>query len=128
MSHKRAKCRSAPSPGWWGHKGHKMRLRQTLGPLQFWVRSPSITRGHSVPKVNGHNRQAVGLGAAGGAQAVKGPLQISAQVTISWFVGSSPVSGSVLTAWNLLGILSLSLSLSLSLALATHNFSPSQNK
>ena len=35
----------------------------------------------------------------------------SAQVMISWFMGSSPESGSVLTVWNLLGILSLSLSL-----------------
>ena len=34
-------------------------------------------------------------------------LLISAQVTISWFVSSNPVSGSVLTVWSLLGILSL---------------------
>ena len=33
------------------------------------------------------------------AQSVKHPT--SAQVTISWFVGSSPASGSVLTAQNL---------------------------
>ena len=33
-------------------------------------------------------------------------LLISAQVIISWFVGSSPTLGSALTAWNLLGILS----------------------
>ena len=38
-------------------------------------------------------------------------LLISAQVMISWFVGLSPVLGSVLTAWNLLGILYLPLSL-----------------
>ena len=31
-------------------------------------------------------------------QSVKGPTL--AQVMISWFVGSSPVSGSVLTAWS----------------------------
>ena len=33
------------------------------------------------------------------AQSVKRPAL--AQVTISWFVGSSPVSGSVLTVWSL---------------------------
>ena len=38
---------------------------------------------------------------------------ISAQVTISQFMGSSPTSGSALTVWSLLGILSLSLSLPL---------------
>ena len=37
-------------------------------------------------------------------------LSISAQVTISWFVGSSPTSGSALMALSLLGF-SLSLSL-----------------
>ena len=36
-------------------------------------------------------------------------LLISAQVSISQFVGSSPASGSALTVWSLLGILSLSL-------------------
>ena len=51
----------------------------------------------------------------------------SAQVMISWFVGSSPMSGSVLTAraWSLLWILSLSLSLSAPL-LFTHTLSLSQ--
>ena len=48
------------------------------------------------------------LGAAGGAQLVK--LLVSAQVTISRLVGSSPTSGSVLTVQSLLGILSLPLS------------------
>ena len=33
------------------------------------------------------------------------PLLILAQVMISWFVGSSPTWGSVLTAWSLFGIL-----------------------
>ena len=42
----------------------------------------------------------------------------SAQVTNSWFVGSSPALGSVLTVWSLLGLHSLSLSLSLSLPLS----------
>ena len=41
----------------------------------------------------------------------------SAQVMISWFVGSSPALGSVLTVRSLPGILSLSPSLSLSLPL-----------
>ena len=50
-------------------------------------------------------------------------LLVSAQVVISLFVGSSPVSGSALTIWNLLGILSLSISLSVSLSLSL-----SQNK
>ena len=36
-------------------------------------------------------------------------LLISAQVMILWFLGSNPMSGSVLTAWSLLGILSLPL-------------------
>ena len=44
------------------------------------------------------------------APSVKGPTE--AQVTISQFVTSSPVSGSVLTAWRLLPILCLPLSLS----------------
>ena len=39
-------------------------------------------------------------------------LLILAQVMISWFVGSSPTSGSALRAQGLLGILSLTLSLS----------------
>ena len=48
-------------------------------------------------------------------------LLVSAQVMISQFVGLSPASGSVLTAWDLLGILSLSAAPSLM-------FSLSQNK
>ena len=40
------------------------------------------------------------------------PLLMSVQVTIAGFLRSSPTSGSVLTAWSLLGTLSLSLSLS----------------
>ena len=39
------------------------------------------------------------------------PLLMLAQVVIPRLVGSSPASGSVLTAWSLLGIFSLSLSL-----------------
>ena len=35
--------------------------------------------------------------------------QTLAQVMISWFVGLSPISGFVLTAWTMLWILSLSL-------------------
>ena len=47
------------------------------------------------------------------AQLVKHPTL--AQVVISWFVGSSPTSGSVLTAqtWSLLWIVCVSLSLPL---------------
>ena len=37
-------------------------------------------------------------------------LLLLAQVVISLFMSSSPTSGSVLTVWSLLGILSLSLS------------------
>ena len=44
------------------------------------------------------------------AQSVKSLTLVLAQVVISWFVGWSPVSGSVLAAWSLLGILSLPLS------------------
>ena len=43
-------------------------------------------------------------------------LLILAEVMISWSMGSSPTSGSALTVWSLLGILSLSLSLSLCLS------------
>ena len=43
-------------------------------------------------------------------------LLISAQVMISQFMSLSPTSGSVLTVWGLLGILSFSFSLSLSLS------------
>ena len=39
------------------------------------------------------------------AQAVKHPT--SAQVMVSWFMSSSPASGSMLTAWSLLWILCL---------------------
>nr|XP_060485931.1 MICOS complex subunit MIC13 isoform X2 [Panthera onca] len=39
----------------------------------------------------------------------------SAQVTISWFVSSSPTSGFTLTEWSLLGMLTLSFCLSLPL-------------
>ena len=53
------------------------------------------------------------LGAPGGLGRVSVRLLISAQVTISRFVGSSPVLGSARTVWSLLGILSLSLSLCL---------------
>ena len=54
---------------------------------------------------------------------------VSAQVMISQFVSSSPTSGSALTAWNLLGILSLPLSLSAPPLLThTHSLSLSQNK
>ena len=42
------------------------------------------------------------------AQSVKHPT--SAQVMISWFMSSSPASGFLLSAWSLLGILSLLLS------------------
>ena len=43
-------------------------------------------------------------------------LLILAHVMISWFVSSSPLSGSVLTTWSLLVILSLPLSLPLPLS------------
>ena len=55
------------------------------------------------------------VGRLGGAQSGKRATLISAQVVISCFVGSSPSSGSVLTARSLLGIL-LPLSLPLSLS------------
>ena len=50
-------------------------------------------------------------------------LLISAQVMISQSVGSSPVTGSVLAAWSLLGIISPH---PLCLSLLTHSLS--QNK
>ena len=54
------------------------------------------------------------LGASGWLSRLSIRLLMSAQVMISWFVGSSPAWGTALTAWSLLGILSLPLSLSLS--------------
>ena len=57
------------------------------------------------------------------AQSVKRPT--SAQVVISLFAGSSPVSGSVLTTWSLEPA-SDSVSPSLSLPLPVHNLSLSK--
>ena len=51
---------------------------------------------------------------------------ISAQVMISQFVGSSPTSGSVLTAWSLLGILPPSLCCS-PVPCSQHSFSRNKN-
>ena len=51
------------------------------------------------------------LGAPGWLSWLSVRLLISAQVRISWFMGWSPVSGSVLTVQSPLGILSLPLSL-----------------
>ena len=48
---------------------------------------------------------------AGVAQLVKCLTPVSAQVMISWCVSLSPVSGSTLTMWSMLGILSFPLSL-----------------
>ena len=42
----------------------------------------------------------------GGSVSLVSRLLVSAQVTISRFKGSSPASGSALTVWSLLGILS----------------------
>ena len=53
------------------------------------------------------------LGAPGWLSWLSIELWISAQVMISWFVGSSPASGCSLTVWSLVGILSLLLSLPL---------------
>ena len=51
------------------------------------------------------------LGVPGGLSQLSVRLLVSAQVAISQFVGLSPASGSMLTVWNLLGILSLPFSL-----------------
>ena len=53
-------------------------------------------------------------GTPGGHSRLSTQLLVLAQVMNSWFMGSSPELGSVLTVWSLFGILSLSLSLSLS--------------
>ena len=58
---------------------------------------------------------------------VRAQLLISAQAMTSQFVRSSPTLGSVLTAWSLLGILSLPLSLLLP-CLRAHALPLSQNK
>ena len=58
------------------------------------------------------------------AQSVKRPTLVSALIMISQFVGSSPMSGSVLIVWSLLGLLSLPLSLSAP-TLLVHVLSPS---
>ena len=71
------------------------------------------------------------IGAPGWLSQLRLWLLVSAQVMISRFMGSSPVSGSVLSVWSLLGILSLSVSLSLSLSLCSspaHVHTLSQNK
>ena len=52
-------------------------------------------------------------GAPGWLSQLSIQLLVSAQVMISWIVGLSPESGSVLTAWSLPGILCLPLSLPL---------------
>ena len=62
------------------------------------------------------------------AQLVSVQLLISAQVMISWFMGSSPVSSSVLTAQSLLGILSTSVSASPLLSLSLSLPPPPPNK
>ena len=58
------------------------------------------------------------------AQSVKCPTLDFTQVMILQFMGSSHTSGSMLTAWSLLGILSVSLSLCLSLSLSLSLFLP----
>ena len=64
-----------------------------------------------------HNKRLT-VGAPGWLSRLGVRLLVSAQVTISWFVGSSPASGSSLTVRSLLGTLSLSLPLPCSLALS----------
>ena len=67
-----------------------------------------------------------GRGALGWLSGLNIQLLVSAQVVISQFMGSSPASGSVPTAWSLLGILSLPPSLSVSLCPSpSHVFTPS---
>ena len=56
------------------------------------------------------------MGAPGWLSQLSVRLLISVQVMISRFVELSPASGSVLTVWSLLGILSLPLSLPLTLS------------
>ena len=48
------------------------------------------------------------LGEPGWLSGLSIQLLVSAQVTISWFIGSSPGLASALTVWSLLWILSLS--------------------
>ena len=68
------------------------------------MRISSITDGKfTVTLIKGH------LGGSDGGASIR--LSVSAQVTISRFVGSSPASGPALPGQSLLGILSLSLSL-----------------
>ena len=58
------------------------------------------------------------LGCLGDSSQLSAALLISARVMISWFVRSSPTTGSVLTVQSLLGILSPSISAPLLLVLA----------
>ena len=68
------------------------------------------------------------MGTPGWLSGLSIPLSVSAEVIISWFMGSIPASGSMLIAWKLLGILSFPLCLplpqlrvrSLSLSLSKH--------
>ena len=81
----------------------------------FWP----IKKGQRQQALGAHALKMARTGAPGGAQSVKPPT--SAQVTISRFVGSSPASGSVLTARSLEPASdSVPLSLSLSLFLKTN--------
>ena len=57
-------------------------------------------------------------GTPGWLSRLSGRLLVSAQVMISRFLSLSPTSGSALTMWSLLGILSLPLSAPLPLALS----------
>ena len=66
-------------------------------------------RGENADDIGASNleRQRLGLGAPGWLRGLSVQLLVSAQITISQFLSSSPTSGSALMAWILLGILSL---------------------
>ena len=74
--------------------------------FDLMVLSSSPTLGFMLGMKTNKNK----IGAPGWFGRLSVQLLISAQVMISQFVSSSPTSGSVLSPWSLLGILSPSLS------------------
>ena len=88
---------------------------------------PSTCRPSSLERISpsfGKTLKRINVRAPGWLSRLSNRILISAQVMISWFVGSRPTLGSALTAQSLLGILSLCLSLCPSFRL----HSLSQNK
>ena len=122
-----------------------MSLRTILGAPEWLSQVSNFSSGHDLtfPEFEPHiglsavsvepasdplslflkKKKAKNLGTPGWLRELSTQLLVSAQVTISWFVGSGPMSGSVMTVWGLLEILSPSAPPPL-----VHSLSLSQNK